>query len=44
MTAAFEQVALGKKTAKEALDYVQNRVSDINADYQAQLKARRGGR
>ena len=41
MTAAFEQVALGKKTAKEALDYVQNRVEMINDDYQSQLKARR---
>lgn len=41
MTAAFEQVALGKKSAKEALDYVQNRVGMINDDYQAQLKARR---
>jgi len=41
MVAAFEQVSLGKKTAKEALDYVQNRVTMINDDYQAQLKARR---
>jgi hypothetical protein len=41
MNAAFEQVALGNKTAKEALDYVQNRVSLINDDYIAQLKARR---
>ena len=41
MNAAFEQVALGKKTAKEALDYVQNRVSLMNEDYQAQLKARK---
>ncbi len=41
MTAAFEQVALGNKTAQQALDYVQGRVTLINDDYQTQLKARR---